>query len=657
MTFCSYCKSLQATVFGEAVQSLTYNLQRYSHHPSYTSLSASAEAGCGLCNILIAGLSDIDELKKNVEIKFSDDGHPIYPSGTVSLGGLPGIAGERWIWIDKMVGAAGSIRAYELPKDWRDPWNNGEMDANEKAVAAIDFWTKSCLADHPECQQNRSDGFIPTRVIDVGSDGDDFVRLVQTSREKLKDKRYIALSHCWGTNMPTSATTIEAVINEHTKSIPFARLTASFVDAIKMTRKLGIPYIWIDSLCIVQDSSSDWEAEASAMAAIYTGAYVTIAASGSSDGTQGCRIRKSAVPYIDVPINGGDLEPGNENQRRYRVCAWPLFSSEHMHRDPLHSRGWCLQERELSPRIAHFSSDTVRWECRKRKATLVFPWHDSNSFLGHPRIFDYDETGRRHPKLNPTLNGPVAGDGLLQAASEWNRLVTLYAARKLTKQTDVLPGLGGIARVFADFTPGEYHAGHFVSHGVVGLLWIAEARNQKIKQLEEPRRPQCYTAPSWSWASIVGPVSWSWNMLLDKDRIEAIACIVEMKTDLQGRDRFGKITAGALKIEGQVQQLVARSRNAFWLNESSRAQDLFVNLKGKEVKVGSVAFDVSTEAQGAVYALACAKVGHPWPQVFGLALEAVGNTPPGSTFQRIGRFISATRIWDRNDLATETIIV
>ncbi|TRX91753.1 hypothetical protein FHL15_007306 [Xylaria flabelliformis] len=657
MAFCSHCKHLQATVFGEAVQSLTYNLQRYSHHPSYTSLLRSAEAGCGLCKILLKGLSDIDRLKNNVEIKFNNDGCPIYPDGAISLGGVAGISGERWIWIEKMVSAPGLVRAYELPDGWRDPWDKEEKDVNEKAITAINFWAKSCLTDHPECQQIGPHGFIPTRVIEVGTHGDETVRLVHSLNKTLEDKRYVALSHCWGGNMPQSAMTVQAVLDEHTKLIPLARLTNCFVDAIKITRRLGIPYIWIDSLCIIQDSSPDWEAEASAMAAIYTGAYVTISASGSSDGTKGCKIHNDEVPYIDVPLNGGELEPNNKAQRRYRVCAWSTFSENHMDRDPLHSRGWCLQERELSPRVAHFSRDTVRWECRRRQATLVFPWHDANSFLGHPRIFDYDDTGRRHPKLNPTLNGTVTGDGLLQAASEWFRLVKLYKTRNLTKELDILPGSGGIARVFAGFTPGEYHAGHFVSHGVVGLLWIAEARDQKKKQQNQPHRPQQYIAPSWSWASVIGPASWSWDMLLDKDRIKELAEIIEMRTELQGQDRFGKVKAGALKIKGQIRQLMVRSTSAFWLHEGSGVQELFADIRGKEVKVGSVSFDISTEAQGIIHGLACAQIGHPWPQVFGLALAVVDEEPQGSKFRRIGRFISATRTWNETNHVAEVVIV
>ncbi|ORY68855.1 heterokaryon incompatibility protein-domain-containing protein [Pseudomassariella vexata] len=547
MSFCAQCRSLQATVFGEAVQNVTYNLQRYPHLPNYTALVKSAGAGCGLCKILLHALLDDEQLKSNAEIKLDHNGQPVFPDGALGLGGMLCIDGKRSIWMDGLVGALGQVRAYEIPSGWWDPWAEEDIDVNDRAVGVISYWIKTCLAEHPECWQSRPVDFIPTRVIAVGGEGDDHVQLIQAKEREPADKRYVALSHCWGLNMPPSATTVEAVLSDHLRSISLNNLTATFIDAIKITRRLGISYIWIDSLCIVQDSAADWDAEASEMAAVYSSAYVTLAASGSADGTQGCRTQRDQVPYIDVPINGGELEPESMTQRRYRVCAWPNFSDYHINRDPLHSRGWCLQERELSPRIAHFSSDTVRWECRKTHASLVFPWLNTNAFLGYPRIFDYDDSGRRHPKLNPTLGGDMTGDGLLQAASEWLRLVRMYSAKNLTKQTDMLPAIGGLARAYAKFTPGEYHAGHFASHGIVNLLWRVDDPH---KTEEEPRRPQEYTAPSWSWASIARPVAWDWNLFMDKDRIKSVADIMVMDTSPLGLDPFGRVKSGMVRIKG-----------------------------------------------------------------------------------------------------------
>ena len=81
---------------------------------------------------------------------------------------------------------------------------------------------------------------------------------------------------------------------------------------------------------------------------------------GTSDGTKRCMIHSDDVPYIDIPFNAVGFDSCNNTQGQYRVCAWPTFSDDHMNLGPLHSKGWCLRERELLPLIVHFSRGTVR---------------------------------------------------------------------------------------------------------------------------------------------------------------------------------------------------------------------------------------------------------------------------------------------------------
>lgn len=145
----------------------------------------------------------------------------------------------------------------------------------------ISTWIKDCHDDHPACKPSTSSGTLPTRVIDVGSpDGRTEPRLCDTNGEP---GDYIALSHCWGGRQPLR-TTKENICSMKT-CIPWAKLPNTFQDAISVTRRLGIRYLWIDSLCIVQDDAQDWEREAAKMALIFEAAYITIAATAATNGS------------------------------------------------------------------------------------------------------------------------------------------------------------------------------------------------------------------------------------------------------------------------------------------------------------------------------------------------------------------------------------
>lgn len=145
----------------------------------------------------------------------------------------------------------------------------------------ISTWIKDCQDNHSACKSTTSCGTLPTRVIDVGSpDGRTEPRLYETSGEP---GDYIALSHCWGGAQPLR-TTKETICSLKT-CIPWAELPNTFQDAIKVTRGLGIRYLWIDSLCIIQDDAQDWEREAANMAVIFEAAYLTIAATAATNGS------------------------------------------------------------------------------------------------------------------------------------------------------------------------------------------------------------------------------------------------------------------------------------------------------------------------------------------------------------------------------------
>ncbi|KAI1409265.1 HET-domain-containing protein [Hypoxylon sp. FL1857] len=629
MTFCLYCVSLRGTAFSEAAEKISYNVARYPHQPSCADLIKSAAQGCALCQLILDALSR--DCRKSGQL--DADGKPVYPSGEIAIGGVVGPAGQRWIWIGNLPNAPGALRAIEIPRDWKDAWSHEREDINEAALAMVNKWVRTCHEAHPDCPRPNKE-FMPTRLIEVGSEEADKVRLISTPGLKLEDRRYIALSHCWGLNMPHCAQTFRETLDAHLEGIQMLNLTKTFVDAIKIARRLHIPFVWIDSLCILQNSREDWETEAAQMA-------------------NGCRIpndgSESFWPYVDIPVLG------NREQKCYRVFGWSNRGNPTLEDDPLQTRGWTLQERELSPRIAHFSHDTVIWECRTLRASLNFPWEDPAAVIGHRRVFDTDSVGRKLPGISQSATDLTEEKQLL-AAAEWFRLVKLYSRRCLTKQTDVLPAISGVARIFSGFTPGAYCAGLFESHGIISLLWAVDSPQKDKTVSKTSSRPAQYTAPSWSWASLIGAVSWSWYP--PQDRIESIATIQGIVVTPEGRDNFSQLKDGSLCITGKLRKLRARRiEHAYGPSGDPAGLALFATTRGNENKVGWVTFDILDEVCEFVYCLACARIGSPWPQVYGLALLPVDSDSSGPRYKRVGRVRTAEKTWLEESPVMDVVII
>jgi hypothetical protein len=193
---------------------------------------------------------------------------------------------------------------------------------------------------------------LPTRVVEIL--GPQSVRLYETRGETAQ---YFCLSHCWGQHdfITTTSTNLQRQI----EGIPWHELPQTFQDAISFTQRLGYTYLWIDSLCILQDDIEDWRREGSKMSEIYSNAHVTLAATASSDASGGCfrRRRKPSFAKHTCP----DL---HATYTDWYVWNRPDHSGWSTDRLPLQQRGWAFQERLLSRRLIHFTGEEIIWECR-----------------------------------------------------------------------------------------------------------------------------------------------------------------------------------------------------------------------------------------------------------------------------------------------------
>lgn len=236
--------------------------------------------------------------------------------------------------------------------------NTGQVPPS--LFAMLRDWTTHCESDHAVCSKPLHKA-APSRLIEIGG-GDE-----ETPRVRLVDANqdvrglYATLSHCWGPNpdMKRLPRTTADTLDAHYQSIPYDALSATFKDAITVAYNLGLHYLWIDSLCIIQQDKADWERESVKMADIYANSFVTIAATGSRGVDEGLyllRREQEMTPVLWRTPEDGKL-----------LAFHPLLARNYLDYEtiprPLYSRAWCMQELTLSRRVLHFLPGQVIWDC------------------------------------------------------------------------------------------------------------------------------------------------------------------------------------------------------------------------------------------------------------------------------------------------------
>ena len=238
----------------------------------------------------------------------------------------------------------------------RLPEKNPLSDANTRRIHG---WLDDCVAKHGCCHTKKLPR-LPTRVIDVGSSGGQNPRLLETDR---RPAHYLALSHCWGTQTAFEGHTrlLQSNLQDLLTEIPIASISKNFQDAIEVVRKLKFKYLWIDALCIIQDSKSDWENESARMNDVYECSHLTLVATSAGSSNDGF-LERSKPSVVDLPYRD-DTDPTIEGTFSISRCVTRL-SWKLVDQTAWNTRGWTFQERLLSRRLLHFTSAMLFWECR-----------------------------------------------------------------------------------------------------------------------------------------------------------------------------------------------------------------------------------------------------------------------------------------------------
>ena len=379
-------------------------------------------------------------------------------------------------------------------------------------------WVQDCLSKHDICNadHNASLGHAerPKRVLELTIDRDTVLR---QSSELSQPFLYVTLSHMWGAHPEQQLQLSQSRLEEFQTAIPEEELSEVYRTAIKMTLDLGYRYLWIDSLCILQDSSEDWSSEATRMGVIYRNAVCSLSFLYPPEmGVNPLHDRRAKSPCIfrRATLSGPGLiaRPSPAFFTKYGNFQYGkalLPKIEHWGKYwewldwtkwPLFSRAWVLQERLLCRRhIVVIGYDHLLFECSE---------YQCDELIGQLREEHYPHEKVTEP-TKKSFSALQYTEHPLDSFVPWFETIYCYRAKRLTRESDRIIAHAGVARVFETTNRLTYLAGMFLEHMPHTLLWHGDkfaARDadsvisqelgvDKIEALD-------IKAPSWSWFAL-----------------------------------------------------------------------------------------------------------------------------------------------------------
>ncbi|ORY00101.1 heterokaryon incompatibility protein-domain-containing protein [Clohesyomyces aquaticus] len=482
---------------------------------------APTDGGCRFCGVLIHALDHFFEGWRECRERITVD---IREKRSIKVE----LDGEKWKseLIEIYAGSAARSPWPTLGTAHHIPSNSGSDDTFDFARRCI----QDCITNpkHTACKSSsylpRSSlsSHHPKRLLDVGRVTSP-IHLIDTSG---KTFQYATLSHCWGSGPVLTAT--KSNWRKLASNIPFERLPPLFQDAVIITRQLGLRYIWIDSLCIIQDSTRDWETESAKMGGIYSQSYVTISATQSGDGNSKCLVDRQMPVRIDYQ---------NTNGKEFALRARKIVD-HHPDVDsstpakpigPLATRAWVLQEHALSTRVLHYTSTELLFECKTSYRCECLP------------------SRKAYPTTPALIPKAIAkrGEGDEAIWDAWHRIVEMYSKRNLTVPSDMLPALSGIASHIKDATRSNYLAGIWKDNIASDLLWFANMPGGSTVQALST-----YRAPTFSWASLHVPVSYYTPDPDERASFKSTITLVSSHTSNAGLNHLGGVTNASIKVRG-----------------------------------------------------------------------------------------------------------
>jgi hypothetical protein len=389
----------------------------------------------------------------------------------------------------------------------------------------INTWLYACIQTHKSCSSRSSrlaaSSQRPTRLLELTSDG---VRL-RCDTSAIEDLQYLTLSHVWGDTPHRLRLTLSR-LDEFQSAIPWSELPAIFIEALRIVRHTNFRFLWIDVLCIIQDSPSDWETEAASMTSVYSNSACSIAflfppgedliqTREDPRAMSPCIIRKATETSegIYIVASGTRRLPDSTD-----VGQYTHESRLDYHEWPISQRAWTFQEHLLSPRTVFYGHQTIMWECMEEfcdeLAGSWLPKAETRFFNHGPRTYNRKITQKSHlssshtPRSCDSSRSSADYKSALDYIQNWKDLVLEYRARSITVPSDRPMAFAGVARAFQNETKMTYLAGVWAEFPTEVLLWTVDPEpfvrckdGCKLPWSHEIREPGSKMAPSWSWLS------------------------------------------------------------------------------------------------------------------------------------------------------------
>ncbi|KAK0124806.1 hypothetical protein ONS96_008687 [Cadophora gregata f. sp. sojae] len=516
-----------------------HNVPAAKIHSTFANMKTSSQNGCHMCTLILASFGSQDDctIPDTCLIlaklwRFPDSmgqnmaSVAVWPTGVRDNSDLNGFF--RKFFISHL-----NIREKNniLARRARSSTKIGT-----RPLSQVKSWLVACCKYHSTCKNSwtlvSEQRKMPTRLLEIAqSSGDWKLRIIYGSRIPI-DSEYATLSHCWGTSNLIRLTSENHHV--YTDNLPFECLPRTFQDAVELTFSLGLRFLWIDSICIIQNSKDDWISESSMMGSVYAQGYLNIAATYSHSGDGGLFNQSSSLSGSPCTIRMTDSDDSISEAIFYQDSVW----EREVENAPLGKRAWVVQERILAPRVVHFSSNQILWECCQERAAELLPADAVNEDGELKKVAPY-----------PATNEAQDPDRIW-VHRNWASLVEKYSSCSLTVQSDKLVAISGLARRVCGqlgLTPQDYIAGLWKSNLIYGLLYRVERDSAIIPSRFSDR------APSWSWASVYGVITF---FPQDYGNLAQwpYTTVVSAHIDHNG-DPYGQLKGGSIQLRGPLSEI------------------------------------------------------------------------------------------------------
>lgn len=466
-----------------------------SHYETFMDLAQSAYKGCQLCRLLYAGIG------------FFMYWYPVPYALCITYGyshgqkvnSKPELTDRRfgnfWIRVKQETVDRGETRFCRF---WLGRQSASDEDLgsfrtdSDEVFDCASTWLKTCLETHEMCRKGAQDtNFCPRRLLRISFvDSQLVLQLCKTDGVPSR-LLYLTLSYCWGGGNDVQLT--QATEQAFIEGIPAQHLPRTLLDAVVITARLGYKYLWIDALCIIQDSQEDKEYDLQTMGEIYKYSVCTIAALSASNSSEGCFFDRNPLALEEYRVRDNYHEGCRAAQPHFEAIPPELYFPPH----PLHTRAWTIQERTLSPRILSYGSDMIFWDCVQCRAVEYEP--QMRDIWGADSRQPLVSNFRRWEHTAPPLR--TSYEKLLNAGNEdysmwrddWGHLLREYTSCRMSFDDDKWHALSGLATEISKKCGEELFHGLWKNQLHYELLWAAKEPGRRLTSME---------APSWSWLSI-----------------------------------------------------------------------------------------------------------------------------------------------------------